>query len=94
MHFTFFFFIRFASTIPLMDFFLNENPDLTLETSSADSDVPAVSTDLDLFFDAENTADFLLVDTDFCLSDDKDDSYLRAKSGYGIHVHHPASILR
>ena len=69
MHFAFLLFIHFASAIPLVDFLLDENPDLTLEISSTNLDLFLVPTDSDPFFEAENAADFLLADTDLCLSD-------------------------
>lgn len=69
MHFTILLFVHFASAVPLVKFFLDENPDLTLETFSTNSDLFPVSTDSDLFFEAENAADLLFADNDFCLSD-------------------------
>lgn len=73
MHFTFLLSAHLAAAIPLVDFLLDEIPDLSLQTSSASSDLFSVSADSDLFSEAENAADFLLTDTSFCLSDENDD---------------------
>ena len=73
MHFTFLLVIHLAAAIPLVSLFLDEIPDLDLESSFASSDLFPASADSDLFSEAENAADFLSADTDFCLSDNDDD---------------------